>query len=143
MDSQQDGANPTQQQWNVSVTATCAALVLCLLNQYSVIPSGIFTAGAAVTFLAAVSVTTYITASDGVLQFFVKAAIQLVPGTASIPIDHIISALRALYVFMTFGATGAAREAGQAMARKEGLDSNRTPSRHVYSGGFPCLVNVK
>ena len=59
------------------------------------------------------------------LQSFVEAVIRLVPGTANIPKDRIVPALSALYIFMTFGATGAASAAGQGMAREGGLDDNR------------------
>ena len=113
-----------------------------LITRCSVNPSGIFTAGAAVAFLIAVPITTYITAPNGVFQSFVEATIRLVPGTANIPKDRIIPALSALYIFVTFGATGAASGAGQAMARENGLDNNRTSSLNVYFCDSVCLMNM-
>lgn len=66
------------------------------------------------------------------LQSFVEVLVRLVPGTADIPKDRIIPALSALYIFMTFGATGAASGAGQAMGRVGGLDDNRTSSLNLH-----------
>ena len=119
-----------------------SAPINLLLIGCSVNPSGIFTLSAAVAFLVAVPITTYITAPGGVLQSFVEAAVRIVPGTADIPKDRIVPALSALYIFMTFGVTGAASGAGQAMAREGGLDDNR---RSNPSDLFPqraCLMKV-
>jgi len=103
-------------------------------------PSGILTAGAAVAFLVAVPITTYISAPNGVLQSFVEAVVRIVPGTANIPKDRIIPALSALYIFMTFGATGAISGAGQAMAREGGLDDNH-PRQNIHNlSGLPLRM---
>lgn len=94
--------------------------------RFSVNPNGLLIGGAAVAFLAAVPVTSYITAPGGVLQSFVEATVRLVPGTANIPKERVLPALSALYIFVSFGATGAFSAAGQAMANEKGLDDNRT-----------------
>jgi hypothetical protein len=95
--------------------------------------------GQPLAFLIAVPVTTYITAPNGVLQSFVEAAVRIVPGTVDIPKDRIIPALSALYIFMTFGATGAASGAGQAMGREGGLDDNRRSRLIIYFHGHLLL----
>lgn len=55
-----------------------------------------------------------------------ETMLALIPGGGSIPKDRTIAALSALYIFTTFAATGAGSVAGQAMARKDGLDNNST-----------------
>ena len=112
------------------------------LTGCSVNPSGIFTLGAAVAFLIAVPITTYITAPGGVLQSFVETAVRIVPGTADIPNNRIVPALSALYIFMTFGVTGAASGAGQAMAREGGLDDNRKLNPSDLFPHSACLMKV-
>jgi len=103
-------------------------------------PNGLLVGGAAVAFLAAVPVTSYITAPGGVLQSFVEAAVRLVPGTANIPTDRVLPALSALYIFVTFGATGAFSAAGQSMASEKGLDDNH-PRQNVNNlRGLPLRM---
>jgi uncharacterized MAPEG superfamily protein len=53
-----------------------------------------------------------------------------IPG-GTIPHDRLIPVISALYVFFTFGATGAFSAAGQAMARPTGLD-NSNPREHLH-----------
>lgn len=50
--------------------------------------------------------------------------------TTSITSGRAIPALSALYLFWTFGASGAISAAGQAMGRAEGLDNDH-PRKHV------------
>lgn len=51
-----------------------------------------------------------------------------------------IPALSALYVFWTFGASGAVSAAGQAMSREEGLDNNH-PRKHINNlEGLPLRM---
>lgn len=54
---------------------------------------------------------------------------RFVPGYTGAS-GRIIPALSALYVFMTFGASGAISAAGQAMGRPEGLDDNE-PRKYI------------
>jgi len=102
--------------------------------------NGILMAGAPAAYLAVVPLTSYMTAPGGVLQSFIEAAVRLVPGTANIPTDRVLPALSALYIFVTFCATGALSAAGQAMSRKEGFDNNH-PRKHVNSlTGLPLRM---
>jgi hypothetical protein len=50
--------------------------------------------------------------------------------TAAITSGRAIPALSALYLFWTFGASGALSAAGQAMGRAEGFDNDH-PRKHV------------
>jgi uncharacterized MAPEG superfamily protein len=69
----------------------------------------------------------------------IDAVIKLIPG-GSIPSDRIIPALSALYVFWTFGGSGAISSAGQAMSREEGLDINH-PRKHISQmSGLPLRL---
>ena len=95
---------------------------------------------AAAAFLAAVPITTYMTAPGGVLQSFIEAAVRLVPGTANISKDRVVPALSALYIFATFAGTGALSAAGQAMSSEKGLDNNH-PRKHVNNlKGLPLRM---
>ena len=87
-------------------------------------PGGAAWLGAGPLFLAAVPLTSYLTAENGFVQKAVDLLLSLVPGTSGLAKDRTIPALAALYIFVTFGATGAASVAGQAMCRKDGLDNN-------------------
>jgi hypothetical protein len=51
-----------------------------------------------------------------------------------------IPALSAIYLFWTFGASGAISAAGQAMAREEGLDNDH-PRKHIHElEGLPLRL---
>jgi len=95
-------------------------------------PSGAVVMAAAPMYLAFIPLTTYLTAPNSILQSLTHALIKLLPGVASpsITSGRSIPALSALYLFWTFGASGAISAAGQAMGRAEGLD-NEHPRRHV------------
>jgi uncharacterized MAPEG superfamily protein len=84
-------------------------------------PSGLALVAFGPVFLAAVPVTSYITKPGGYVQSLVETVLKLVPG-GSIAADRIIPAMSAIYIFWTFAGTGAISAAGQAAARKEGLD---------------------
>lgn len=58
------------------------------------------------------------------MQKLMETVLSLIPGSSNITRERTIPALSALYMFTTFAATGAASVAGQAAARKDGLDNN-------------------
>lgn len=61
-------------------------------------------------------------------------------GLSSISSGRAIPALSAIYLFWTFGASGAGSVAGQAMARPEGLDNDH-PRKHIQKlEGFPLRL---
>ena len=88
----------------------------------SVNPSGAAIGAFAAAYLVGVPITSFITKPDSILQSLVQGVCKLVPG--GVAAGRTIPALSALYIFMTFGASGAFSAAGQAMGRKEGLDDN-------------------
>jgi len=73
-----------------------------------------------------------LTKPDSIVQSLTHALIKLLPGvsTAAITSGRAIPALSALYLFWTFGASGAISAAGQAMGREEGFDNDH-PRKHV------------
>lgn len=78
-------------------------------------------------------------ARTGVLSSIVDGTARFVPGYTSSS-GRIIPALSALYVFWTFGGSGAVSAAGQAMAREEGLDNNH-PRKYIHSlDGLPLRM---
>ncbi len=78
------------------------------------------------------------TKPNGVLQSVVQGALKVIPG--GVAPGRTIPALSALYLFMTFGATGALSAAGQAMGREEGLDAN-CPRKHIHKlDGMPLRL---
>lgn len=87
---------------------------------------------AAPLYLALVPLTSYLTNPNSICQSLTHALIKLLPGVgvSSITSGRAIPALSALYLFWTFGASGAASAAGQAMAREEGLDNDH-PRKYV------------
>jgi hypothetical protein len=59
---------------------------------------------------------------------------------AAITSGRAIPALSAIYLFWTFGASGAISAAGQAMGREEGLDNDH-PRKHIHQlEGFPLRL---
>lgn len=74
-------------------------------------------------------ITSAITKPNGLMQSLITGFLNFLPG--GVAPGRTIPALSALYVFSTFGATGAFSAAGQAMARRDGLDSN-APRKHVH-----------
>ncbi|KAJ4415850.1 hypothetical protein N0V82_007110 [Gnomoniopsis sp. IMI 355080] len=102
-------------------------------------PSGAAIGGFAAAYLVGIPITSSITKADGLLQSLIQGTLKLlIPG--GVAPGRTIPALTALYLFMTFGATGALSAAGQAMARREGLDNN-TPRKHVHSlDGLPLRL---
>lgn len=75
----------------------------------------------------------------GVLSTLVDGTARFVPGYQS-GSGRTIPALSALYVFWTFGASGAISAAGQAMGREEGLDNNH-PRKHIHElDGLPLRM---
>jgi len=105
-------------------------------------PSGAMLMGAAPMYLALMPLTTYLTKPDSVMQSLVHALIKLLPGVdaASITGGRAIPALSAIYLFWTFGASGAISAAGQAMGRSEGLDMDY-PRKHVHTlEGLPLRL---
>ena len=73
------------------------------------------------------------------LSSLVDGAARLVPGYAGAA-GRIIPAMSALYIFWTFGASGAISSAGQAMGREEGLDNNE-PRKHINNlSGLPLRL---
>lgn len=93
-------------------------------------------------YIALVPVTSYLTAPESICQSLVHALIKLLPGisTTSITSGRAIPALSALYLFWTFGASGAISGAGQAMGRREGLDNDH-PRKYVHElQGLPLRL---
>lgn len=58
----------------------------------------------------------------------------------SITSGRAIPALSALYLFWTFGASGALSAAGQAMAREDGLDKNHPRKYANDLDGLPLRL---
>ncbi|KAL5119964.1 hypothetical protein ACEQ8H_002062 [Pleosporales sp. CAS-2024a] len=105
-------------------------------------PSGVALVGAAPLYLALIPVTSLVTKPDSIIQSLTHALVKLLPGvsTAAITSGRAIPALSALYLFWTFGASGAASAAGQAMGRQLGLD-NEHPRKHVHElEGLPLRL---
>ncbi|KAL5399660.1 hypothetical protein PMIN03_001913 [Paraphaeosphaeria minitans] len=105
-------------------------------------PGGAAVLGAAPLYLALIPLTSYLTKPDSVLQKLSETLIKLVPGVgiSSISSGRAIPALSAIYIFWTFGASGAASAAGQAMGREEGLDNDH-PRKHVTKlDGLPLRL---
>jgi uncharacterized MAPEG superfamily protein len=75
---------------------------------------------------------------DGVFHGLLQRALEVFPG--GVAPGRTIPALTALYVFWTFGLSGSVSAAGQAMARREGLDSN-TPRKYLRDlDGLPLRM---
>ncbi|KAF9693598.1 hypothetical protein EKO04_008114 [Ascochyta lentis] len=105
-------------------------------------PSGAIILAAAPMYLAMIPLTSYLTNPNSICQSLTHALIKLLPGVGvtSITSGRAIPALSALYLFWTFGVSGAASAAGQAMAREEGLDNDH-PRKHVGSlEGLPLRL---
>lgn len=69
----------------------------------------------------------------------VAGTARIIPGYTPAS-GRAIPALSALYIFWTFGASGALSAAGQAMARPEGLDNDH-PRKHVNNlEGLPLRM---
>jgi len=97
---------------------------------------------AAPMYLALVPLTSYLTTPNSICQSLTHAVIKLLPGVgvSSITSGRAIPALSALYLFWTFGASGAASAAGQAMGREEGFDNDH-PRKHVNElSGLPLRL---
>lgn len=93
-------------------------------------------------YLALVPLTSYLTKPNSIVQSLTHALIKVLPGVGvnSITSGRAIPALSALYLFWTFGASGAASAAGQAMAREEGLDNDH-PRKHIHKlDGLPLRL---
>lgn len=105
-------------------------------------PSGIALLGAAPLYVALIPATSYLTKPDSIVQSLTHAFIKLLPGVAATKITsgHAIPALSALYILFTFGFSGAASAAGQAMGRAEGFDNDH-PRKHVAKlDGLPLRL---
>ncbi|KAF3039227.1 hypothetical protein E8E12_008999 [Didymella heteroderae] len=105
-------------------------------------PSGAIVLAAAPMYLALVPLTSYLTKPNSIVQSLTHALIKVLPGVGvnSITSGRAIPALSALYLFWTFGASGAASAAGQAMAREEGLDNDH-PRKHINKlDGLPLRL---
>lgn len=105
-------------------------------------PSGATVLAAAPMYLALVPLTSYLTKPNSIVQSLTHALIKVLPGVSvnSITSGRAIPALSALYLFWTFGASGAASAAGQAMAREEGFDNDH-PRKHTHKlDGLPLRL---
>ncbi|KAI4699310.1 hypothetical protein J4E81_005204 [Alternaria sp. BMP 2799] len=105
-------------------------------------PSGAMIAAFAPMYLAAIPLTSFLTKPNSVTQSLVHALIKLIPGvtTTAITSGRAIPALSALYIFWTFGASGALSAAGQAMGREEGLDLEHS-RKHIHKlDGLPLRL---
>ncbi|KAF2855159.1 hypothetical protein T440DRAFT_386183 [Plenodomus tracheiphilus IPT5] len=105
-------------------------------------PDGVAFVLAAPLYLALIPVTSYLTKPDSIVQSLTHALIKLLPGvgTTAITSGRAIPALSALYLFWTFGASGAISAAGQAMGRNEGLDNDH-PRQYIHTlTGLPLRL---
>ncbi|KAI8943657.1 hypothetical protein NX059_001642 [Plenodomus lindquistii] len=105
-------------------------------------PGGAAVMLAAPMYLALVPVTSFLTRPDSIVQSLTHALIKLLPGVGATAITggRAIPALSALYLFWTFGASGAISAAGQAMGREGGMD-NEHPRQHVHElEGLPLRL---
>lgn len=99
-------------------------------------PGGIAVSAFAAVYLGLLPVTSYL-AKTGVMTSLVDLTARMVPGSTS---ERVIPALGALYVFWTFGASGAISAAGQAMGREGGLDVEH-PRQHIHNlEGLPLRL---
>lgn len=98
------------------------------LTKYRVNPGGAAITAFSAAYLVFVPVTSYL-ARTGVLGSLTEGVARFVPGY-TVGSGRTIPALSMMYIFWTFGASGAISAAGQAMARAEGLD-NEHPRKHV------------
>jgi hypothetical protein len=80
-------------------------------------------------FIAAVPLTSYITAPSGFVQTLIETGVKLVPGATS---DRVIPSLGAIYIFWSFALSKLISMAGQAATQPEGLDDHE-PRKHVKS----------
>ncbi|KAK8022413.1 hypothetical protein PG993_013180 [Apiospora rasikravindrae] len=109
-------------------------------------PKGIRKGIISLAFLGLIPVTDYL-ARTGPLHWLLRQTVALIPGCASAAASEptsgrMIPALSALYLFVSYGASGALSLAGQAMARPEGegVDASH-PRRHVNDlEGFPLRL---
>jgi len=104
--------------------------------------SGAVVLAAAPMYLALIPLTSFLTKENSTIQKLGEVLINLIPGVASSSVTSgsAIPALSAIYLFWTFGASGAASAAGQAMARREGLDNDH-PRKHVNNlTGLPLRL---
>ncbi|TVY62930.1 hypothetical protein LSUE1_G007632 [Lachnellula suecica] len=103
-------------------------------------PNGFFLAAFGPVFLAAIPLTSYITAPNSFVQSAVETLLALIPGSNSIAPDRVIPALSAVYIFWTFAATGAASAAALGAGNKGALDNNH-PRQHINSlRGLPLRM---
>lgn len=113
-------------------------LAVFLTQTRSVNPSGAAISGFAAAYVAGVPITSTITKADGLFHGLLQRVLEVFPG--GVAPGRTIPALTAIYVFWTFGASGAISAAGQAMGRREGLDNN-TPRKHVHTlDGLPLRM---
>lgn len=111
---------------------------MILTQTRSVNPSGAAISGFAAAYLVGVPITSTVTQADGLFHGVVKRVLEVFPG--GVAPGRTIPALTAIYVFWTFGASGAISAAGQAMGRREGLDNN-SPRKHVHTlDGLPLRM---
>ncbi|KAF1978654.1 hypothetical protein BU23DRAFT_550061 [Bimuria novae-zelandiae CBS 107.79] len=105
-------------------------------------PGGAALVGFAPMYLALIPLTSYLTKPNSTVQKLSETLIKLVPGigVSSISSGRAIPALSAIYLFWTFGASGAVSAAGQAMGREDGLDNNH-PRKHIHKlEGLPLRI---
>lgn len=110
-------------------------------------PKGIYSGLMFLSYLGLIPLTDY-AARTGALQYLVRATVSLLPGCASLVADDddplagpgVIPALAALYLFVSHGATGALSGAGQAMARREGLDRSHSRRHLGRLAGLPLRL---
>ena len=88
-------------------------------------PQGLFYAGSLVGYFLSLPLTSMIAAEGGAFQRNAALLAQSIPGLGDIPSDRIIPAVSALYLFVTFVASGVASVAALAAASDTGLDLQR------------------
>lgn len=104
-------------------------------------PKGIIVAITALGYLGFLPVSSY-AAHTEILHKVIERVAGLVPGfsASASSSSRIIPALSAIYVFWTFGASGALSAAGQGMSRKAEFDNNH-PRQHLHGmTGLPLRM---
>ncbi|KAK6837917.1 hypothetical protein PG987_006198 [Apiospora arundinis] len=97
-------------------------------------PKGLNRGLISLAFLGLIPVTNFLARTE-TLHWVLRRTVSLIPGCAAagahlVASGRAIPALSALYLFATYGASGALSVAGQSMARPEGVDPSH-PRAHL------------
>lgn len=109
-----------------------------MLTSSSQNTSGALVAAASGLYVAGIPLTSWLAQPGGMLEKLTNAIVRTITGNSTT--DRAVPALAALYLFWTFGVSGACSAAGQAMARQEGLDSSAPRQYLNQMRGLPLRL---